>query len=199
MRSSRAMKRWRIGSCSCSRSRTADAHADDRPADRPRSVAPKVAACPGPADPVGDRLDQLGVQPATDHEGCYPGRGPGCGIATHDPGRVHVQRRAGARPLLRRLVGGIALGIGQAFQNSTIINIGVGSRLLIPTDGLWHGAIFYLEPSDFLAAARAAGRVRAGNPFFADAALPVPYLLWIVAWILILLVLANWSFARRDL
>ena len=96
-------------------------------------------------------------------------------------------------------IGGIALGIGQAFQNSTIINIGVGSRLLIPTDGLWHGAIFYLEPSDFLAAARAAGRVRAGNPFFADAALPVPYLLWIVAWILILLVLANWSFARRDL
>ena len=96
-------------------------------------------------------------------------------------------------------IGGIALGIGQAFQNSTIINIGVGSRLLIPTDGLWHGAIFYLEPSDFLAAARAAGRVRAGNPFFADAALPVPYLLWVVAWILILLVLANWSFARRDL
>ncbi|TMF61808.1 MAG: ABC transporter permease, partial [Chloroflexi bacterium] len=48
-------------------------------------------------------------------------------------------------------IGGIALGIGQAFQNSTIINIGVGSRLLIPTDGLWHGAIFYLEPSDFLA------------------------------------------------
>jgi len=96
-------------------------------------------------------------------------------------------------------IGGIALAIGQTFANDTIINIGVGSRLLIPTDGLWHGAIFYLEPSDFLAAAQAAGRARAGNPFFADAALPLPYLLWIVAWILIVLVLANWSFARRDL
>src|SRR5439155_904950 len=94
---------------------------------------------------------------------------------------------------------GIALAVGQTFANDNIINIGVVSRLLIPTDGLWHGAIFYLEPSDFLAAAQAAGRARAGNPFFADAALPLPYLLWIAAWILIVLVLANWSFARRDL
>ena len=96
-------------------------------------------------------------------------------------------------------IGGIALAIGQAFANDTIINIGVGSRLLIPTDGLWHGAIFYLEPSDVLAAARAAGRARAGNPFFADAPLSPWYLLWVAAWLLGVLALANWSFARRDL
>jgi ABC-type transport system involved in multi-copper enzyme maturation permease subunit len=96
-------------------------------------------------------------------------------------------------------IGGIALAIGQAFANDTIINIGVGSRLLIPTDGLWHGAIFYLEPSDVLAAARAAGRAGAGNPFFAEAPLSAWYLLWVVAWLLGVLALANWSFARRDL
>jgi len=96
-------------------------------------------------------------------------------------------------------IGGIALAIGQVFANDTIINIGVGSRLLIPTDGLWHGAIFYLEPSDFLALARAAGRARAGNPFFADQPLPLTYLAWVVAWLVGLLALANWSFARRDL
>lgn len=96
-------------------------------------------------------------------------------------------------------IGGIALAIGQVFNNDTIINIGVGSRLLIPTDGLWHGAIFYLEPSDILAAARAAGRARAGNPFFADSPLPVSYLLWVVAWLLAVLGIANWSFGRRDL
>ena len=44
-------------------------------------------------------------------------------------------------------MGGIALAVGQAFSNDTIINIGLGSRLLIPTDGLWHGAIFNLEPA----------------------------------------------------
>jgi ABC-type transport system involved in multi-copper enzyme maturation permease subunit len=96
-------------------------------------------------------------------------------------------------------IGGIALAIGTAFGNDTIINIGVGSRLLIPTDGLWHGAIFYLEPSDILAAARAAGRARAGNPFFADQPLPVTYIAWVVLWLAAVLGLANWSFARRDL
>ena len=96
-------------------------------------------------------------------------------------------------------IGGIALAIGQAFNNDTIINIGVGSRLLIPTDGLWHGAIYYLEPADILAAARAAGRARAGNPFFAEAPLPLSYLLWAGAWLLAVLGLGNLSFARRDL
>jgi ABC-type transport system involved in multi-copper enzyme maturation permease subunit len=96
-------------------------------------------------------------------------------------------------------IGGIALAIGQAFANDTIINIGVGSRLLIPTDGLWHGAIFYLEPADILTAARAAGRARAGNPFFADQPLPLTYIAWVVLWLAAVLGLANWSFGRRDL
>jgi ABC-type transport system involved in multi-copper enzyme maturation permease subunit len=96
-------------------------------------------------------------------------------------------------------IGGIALATGQAFANDTIINIGVASRLLIPTDGLWHGAIYYLEPSDILAAGRAAGRISAGNPFFADQPLPLSYILWVIAWLLGMLALANWSFARRDL
>lgn len=96
-------------------------------------------------------------------------------------------------------VGGIALAIGQAFSNDTITNIGVGSRLLIPTDGLWHGAIFYLEPSDIIAGARAAGRARAGNPFFAENPLPISYLAWVVIWLAGVVGIANWSFARRDL
>jgi ABC-type transport system involved in multi-copper enzyme maturation permease subunit len=96
-------------------------------------------------------------------------------------------------------IGGIALAVGQVFNNDTITNIGIGSRLLIPTDGLWHGALFYLEPSDVIAAARAAGRARAGNPFFADEPLPWTYIGWVVAWLVAVLGLANWSFGRRDL
>jgi len=96
-------------------------------------------------------------------------------------------------------IGGIALAIGITFDNQTIKAIGIGSRLLIPTDGLWHGAIYYLEPSEFLAAARLAGRARAGNPFFADSPLPWQYLLFVVGWGLAVLGLANWSFAKRDL
>jgi ABC-type transport system involved in multi-copper enzyme maturation permease subunit len=96
-------------------------------------------------------------------------------------------------------IGGIALAIGITFDNETIKNIGIGSRLVIPTDGLWHGAIFYLEPSEVIAAARAAGRARAGNPFFADSPLPGIYLAWVVGWLVAVVGLANWSFAKRDL
>jgi ABC-type transport system involved in multi-copper enzyme maturation permease subunit len=96
-------------------------------------------------------------------------------------------------------IGGITLAIGQAFDNDTIKLIGTLSRLVIPTDGLWHGAIFYLEPSDFLAIARAGGRARAGNPFFADQPLPLSYLGFVLVWLLAVLGIANWSFARRDL
>ncbi|HET9847687.1 MAG TPA: ABC transporter permease [Candidatus Dormibacteraeota bacterium] len=96
-------------------------------------------------------------------------------------------------------IGGIALAIGLAFGNDTITAIGNECRLLIPTDGLWHGAVYYLEPSDILAIARAAGRARAGNPFFAESPLPAAYIGWAVAWVVAVLGLANWSFARRDL
>ena len=96
-------------------------------------------------------------------------------------------------------IGGIALAVGQAFSNDTIINIGLGSRLLIPTDGLWHGAIFNLEPAQVLNLAKAAGRARAGNPFLAEDPLPAAYLAWCVAWVIAVLGVANWSFARRDL
>jgi ABC-type transport system involved in multi-copper enzyme maturation permease subunit len=97
-------------------------------------------------------------------------------------------------------IGGIALTIGIGFDNETIKNIGTGSRLLIPTDALWHGAIFYLEPPDFLALVRAGGRgARAGNPFFADAPLPGFYIAWVFGWLAVIVGLANWSFAKRDL
>jgi ABC-type transport system involved in multi-copper enzyme maturation permease subunit len=97
-------------------------------------------------------------------------------------------------------IGGIALAIGIGFDNETIKSIGTGSRLLIPTDALWHGAIFYLEPPDFLALARAGGRsARAGNPFFADAPLSGFYIAWVVGWLAAIVGLANWSFAKRDL
>ena len=96
-------------------------------------------------------------------------------------------------------VGGIALAIGNAFDNGTIKGIGTASRYLIPTDGLWHGAIFHLEPSEIIAAARLAGRARAGNPFFAEVPLTIWYDLWVVVWLVVVIALANWSFAKRDL
>jgi ABC-type transport system involved in multi-copper enzyme maturation permease subunit len=96
-------------------------------------------------------------------------------------------------------MGGIALGIGQAFHNDTITTIGTASRLLIPTDGLWHGAVFSLEPDFILAIGRGAGRAASGNPFLATGPQPIAYLVWVGVWLLGLLGLSAWSFGQRDL
>ena len=96
-------------------------------------------------------------------------------------------------------LGGVAGGIGVAFDNAAIANIGTLSRLLLPTDGLWRGAVYSLEPEAVLALARAAGPRIAGSPFFALAPPTTAYLAWVGLWLASILRLALWSFARRDL
>lgn len=96
-------------------------------------------------------------------------------------------------------LGGVAGGIGVAFDNAAIANIGTLSRLLLPTDGLWRGAVYSLEPEAVLALARAAGPRIAGSPFFALAPPTTAYLAWVGLWLVSILGLALWSFARRDL
>jgi ABC-type transport system involved in multi-copper enzyme maturation permease subunit len=96
-------------------------------------------------------------------------------------------------------MGGIAMGFGQAFGNTTITNIGLGSRLLLPTDGLWRAAVYHLEPDFILGALRFAGRGAAGSPFSATAPPDLAFQLYALAWVAALLALGCFSFARRDL
>ena len=95
-------------------------------------------------------------------------------------------------------IGGIASAIGLAFHNDAIANAGTVSKLLIPTDGLWHGAIFSLEPAVMLTAADAASATRGGNPFFSPSGPPLSYDLWVCFWIVGVLALAAWSFQHRE-
>ena len=96
-------------------------------------------------------------------------------------------------------LGGVVGAIGAAFQNAAISNVGAASRLLLPSDGLWRGALWSLEPSTVLAAAQAAGRDASANPFFAAAPPPLAYDAWCAFWVLVVLGLALWSFARREI
>jgi ABC-type transport system involved in multi-copper enzyme maturation permease subunit len=96
-------------------------------------------------------------------------------------------------------MGGIALGFGQVFNNSTITNIGLGSRLLLPTDGLWRAAVYEMEPDFVINALRLAGRGAAGSPFSALTPALLAFELYAIAWLAVALGLAIWSFARRDL
>jgi hypothetical protein len=96
-------------------------------------------------------------------------------------------------------LGGVVGAVGAAFNNAAIMDVGTASRLLLPADGLWRGALWSLEPTVLIAAASEAGRSAAANPFFAPAPPPLAYELWVVFWVLAVLGLALWSFAEREI
>ncbi len=95
-------------------------------------------------------------------------------------------------------LGGIVGGIGAAFDNDLIERVGTATKLILPTDGLWRGAVYTLEPAAVLAVAAGSGPAFAANPFYAAAPPPLPYLVWCVGWIAGMLALAVWSFSRRE-
>jgi len=48
-------------------------------------------------------------------------------------------------------IGGVVGDIGTGLQNQAVENIGTVSRLILPTDGLWRGAVYAMEPDAVLA------------------------------------------------
>jgi ABC-type transport system involved in multi-copper enzyme maturation permease subunit len=96
-------------------------------------------------------------------------------------------------------VGGIMGGIGAAFDNQGLIVTGVVSKLLLPTDGLWRGAVYAMEPATVVATLRAAGRLSGGNPFAATDPPAPAFLAWTVIWFVLMIGLTLWSFQRREI
>ncbi|MGH9294430.1 MAG: ABC transporter permease, partial [Acidimicrobiales bacterium] len=97
---------------------------------------------------------------------------------------------------------GVVGALGTSFHIGALSTVGQVGRYVLPTDGLWHGAIYYLEPSWFIAqrtAEAAAGSGVSANPFFALGPPSWPYLLWAGVWFLIVLGLGIYSFERREL
>lgn len=95
-------------------------------------------------------------------------------------------------------IGGIVGGVGAVLENETAVHVGTASRLLLPTDGMWRGAIWSLEPATIIAGFRAAGRAAAGNPFFAAEPAEPLYVAWTVGWIVVCLGITVWLFQRRE-
>lgn len=95
-------------------------------------------------------------------------------------------------------IGGIVGGIGLVLDNATATHVGTATRLLLPTDGMWRGAVWALEPSTIIAAMRASGAAAAGNPFFAAEPPAALYVAWTLGWIALGLGVAVWSFSRRE-
>jgi ABC-type transport system involved in multi-copper enzyme maturation permease subunit len=92
---------------------------------------------------------------------------------------------------------GVVGSLGQAFSIPAMHTVGKVSQFLLPTDGLWHGVIYYLEPTSYLTF-QAQGETR-GDPFFATAAPTGTYLVWAAVWFVLILALGVISFERREL
>ena len=96
-------------------------------------------------------------------------------------------------------IGGVVGDIGQGLQNQAIENVGTISHLILPTDGLWRGAVYAMEPDAVLATLRAAGTIGRANPFSAVDPPPIEFLAWVVVWFAIMLALSVWSFRTREI
>jgi ABC-type transport system involved in multi-copper enzyme maturation permease subunit len=109
---------------------------------------------------------------------------------------------AGVIALVAWLMGwiaGVVGDIGTGLQNQALENVGIVSHLLLPSDGLWRGAIYAMEPDTYLAALRAAGTFGRANPFAAVDPPPVQFLAWVIIWFGIVLALSIWSFRTREI
>lgn len=92
-------------------------------------------------------------------------------------------------------VAGVVGGVGTAVGNDGVARIGAVARIVLPTDGLWHGAMSALQAPSALSGL---GRAAVANPFLSTAA-PTPwYLLWVLAWVALVLGVCLAAFARRD-
>ena len=97
---------------------------------------------------------------------------------------------------------GVLGGLGLLLRADLLAQVATVTRFLFPSDGIWRGAIFALEPQVVIAVASSSGRssvALAANPFYAAAGLEPGYLAWVGAWFVIVLGLAIASFRRREL
>jgi ABC-type transport system involved in multi-copper enzyme maturation permease subunit len=95
---------------------------------------------------------------------------------------------------------GVLAGVATALGVSALGSVAEVSRWLLPTDGLWRGVIYGLEPPAIIliAAGRAPDFIRA-NPFYADTPPSPAFIAWSVVWVALVLGGATWWFERRDL
>jgi ABC-type transport system involved in multi-copper enzyme maturation permease subunit len=95
---------------------------------------------------------------------------------------------------------GVMAGISTALGIELLGRIAEVSRWLLPSDGLWRGVIYGLEPPlVLLMAAGEAPELANANPFYAAAPPALAFVVWSVIWVGLVLGVAAWWFERRDL
>lgn len=95
-------------------------------------------------------------------------------------------------------IAGVVGGLGVSLRSDAVTAVGTVSRVLLPTDGLWRGAMNAFQ--DPVALAQFGGpAIEGGVPFLSEAPLTGAYLAWVTVWVVVVLALAVVAFQRRDL
>jgi ABC-type transport system involved in multi-copper enzyme maturation permease subunit len=99
-------------------------------------------------------------------------------------------------------IAGILEALGLALGNERLADAGTIVALVFPSDALWRGALYELQPAVFTALAATISPSASGsgvNPFGAAAPPPAPLLIWTAGWIVLVLGTAVALFRTRDL
>jgi ABC-type transport system involved in multi-copper enzyme maturation permease subunit len=91
---------------------------------------------------------------------------------------------------------GIIEFVGEALRNDAMVNLGIAVSLLVPSDGLWRAASYYVQ-SPLTAQMLAQGQ--AVMPFAALAPPAAPFVVWSAGYLGVCLVGAVLAFRARDL
>jgi ABC-type transport system involved in multi-copper enzyme maturation permease subunit len=93
---------------------------------------------------------------------------------------------------------GVLGHLGIALGTTGLVGVSDLGRVLLPTDALWQGVVFGLEPSLVLSSI-GQEQVAQGNPFFAAEGPSPAFVIWAVAWVVLALILAIVLLRRREL
>jgi ABC-type transport system involved in multi-copper enzyme maturation permease subunit len=97
-------------------------------------------------------------------------------------------------------IGGIIESIGLVLGNQRLADAGTAVALVFPSDALWRGALYALQPAVFTAvAANVNGSGAAVNPFAVTSPPPAAMLAWAFGWVVVVLVAGIAAFRTRDL
>lgn len=90
---------------------------------------------------------------------------------------------------------GVIEVVGMQLDNAAMRQIGIVVSLVIPSDALWRGASFYLQPPLVSALLDGAG----GNPFVGTVPPTTPLIVWSIGYAVVGVLLAGWRLRSRDL
>jgi len=94
-------------------------------------------------------------------------------------------------------IAGVVGAIGASLGNTAVARVGSISRVILPTDGLWRGAMHaFQDPSALL---EFGGNDAKAFPFLSAAPLTTAYLVWAAVWVVMVWAVAASSFVRKDL